>query len=190
MDSNKKGFSDKNFFQPSVRSNIIKEMMKYSAMSQQNIADCLNCSLPSLRNKFSRDSFSLYDFIVICDACGFCFNISYGSYEDMNTAKDCLENVTSDLYNVVSDSEEVSDAIGESYDDADLALENIENFESFFEFYPENILTLRECSRLEQIKNSIAQKKYGSIVDNLSPKEQLDLLTFLQEKQNNQSNDD
>ncbi|MBN2920944.1 MAG: hypothetical protein JTJ28_15225 [Lactobacillus sp.] len=69
-------------------------------------------------------------------------------------------------------------------------MENIENFESFFEFYPENILTLRECSRLEQIKNSIAQKKYGSIVDNLSPKEQLDLLTFLQEKQNNQSNDD
>ena len=50
MDNSKKGYSDKQFFKPSVKSNLIKKMMTDSALSQSDLADYLNCTVSSLRN--------------------------------------------------------------------------------------------------------------------------------------------
>ena len=65
-DDKKKGYTDKDFFQKGVKSDIVKSLLNKANVSQTEIASYLGCSVQSFRNKMNRDSFSLYDFIVIC----------------------------------------------------------------------------------------------------------------------------
>lgn len=75
-DDKKKGYTDKDFFQKGIKSDIVKSLLNKANISQTEIASYLGCSVQSFRNKMNRDSFSLYDFIVICHVCNADFTIS------------------------------------------------------------------------------------------------------------------
>lgn len=74
--SSKKGYSDKDFFKKSIKTKMIKTLLEKSGISQSEIASYLDCSVQSFRNKMNRDSFSLYDLIVICHVCNADFTIT------------------------------------------------------------------------------------------------------------------
>lgn len=192
MDTTKRGFSDKAFFKPNIKSDLIKKMMNDSAISLTDMADYLNCTVSSLRNKFSRDSFSLYDFIIICDVCKYSLTIQEADTEwKIETAKDRVQNA---FYNFKYLDDDILDKIGldridlekfkESVIDIEIAQENLEGYECFFDFEPSNILTQEEVERIEQIKKAKRKEKYHRIVNKLSTDEQKTLLEYLQENIN------
>lgn len=77
--SSKKGYSDKDFFKKGIKTKMIKTLLDKSGISQSEIASYLDCSVQSFRNKMNRDSFSLYDLIVICHVCNADFTINIGN---------------------------------------------------------------------------------------------------------------
>lgn len=184
MDTTKRGFSDKAFFKPNVKSDLIKKMMNDSAISLTDMADYLNCTVSSLRNKFSRDSFSLYDFIIICDVCKYSLTIQEADTEwKIETAKECVDKAFYNLRSLDEDNLDI-ETFGECIDDIDVAQENLEGYECFFDFEPSNILTPEEVDRIEQIKKAKRKEKYHRIVNKLSTDEQKTLLEYLQENIN------
>lgn len=185
MDNTKKGFSDKQLFIPNEKSNLIKQMLFESAISQSDLAEYLNCTVSSLRNKFSRDSFSLYDFIVICHVCGYSFSICNGSIDnDINDAQESLNIVCSNLHDIDEDDIDI-DLIYEAMDEADIAQESIDNYECTFDFSIENILTEEECNRIKSIETNKRNDKYNKIINGLSKDEQLTLFEMLKNTQEN-----
>lgn len=184
MDNAKKGFSDKQFFKSGIKSDIIKKMMNDSGLSQNDLADYLNCTISSLRNKFSRDSFSLYDFIVICYVCGYSFSICNGSIDDdISTAKECTDVVCENLRNASEDDD--MDLVLDALDEAEVAQERLEIYECIFDLSPENILTDEEINRINTIEANKRNDKYHKIINGLSETEQLTLLEMLKDKQQN-----
>lgn len=185
MDDTKKGFSDKQLFITNKKSDLIKQMISDSAISQSDLAEYLNCTVSSLRNKFSRDSFSLYDFIVICHVCGYSFSICNGTLNnDMENAHDCLDIVCGNLHDIDEDDIDI-DLIYEAMDEADIAQENIDNYECTFDFSIENILTEEECNRIKAIETNKRNDKYNKIINGLSKEEQLTLFEMLKNTQEN-----
>lgn len=177
MENTKKGYSDKQFFKPNVKSDLIKKMLKDSALSQNDLADYLNCTLSSLRNKFTRDSFSLYDFIIICHVCGYSLSICNGDIGDnLNNAMDCVDSI---VKNIRMGDEDIDQVL----DDAELAQENLESYECTFDFSLENILTDEECHRIQDIQKKKSNDKYHKILNSLSENEQLAMLEILKSKQ-------
>lgn len=185
MDNTKKGFSDKQLFIPNKKSDLIKQMISDSAISQSDLAEYLNCTVSSLRNKFSRDSFSLYDFIVICHVCGYSFSICNSTLNnDMENARDCLDIVCGNLHDIDEDNIDL-DLIYEAMDEADIAHESVDNYECTFDFSIENILTEEECNRINAIRANKREDKYNKIIKGLSKDEQLTLLHMLKDNQEN-----
>ena len=182
MDNRKKGFTDIRLFMPNKKSDLIKQMIADSALSQSDLAEYLNCTVSSLRNKFSRDSFSLYDFIVICHVCGYSLSIHNGSIDDdLSTAKDCIDVVCETLRN--ASEEDDMDLVLDALDEAEVAQERLELYECVFDLSPENILTKEECNRIKKIEDDKRNDKYQKIINGLSENEQLTLLEMLKDKQ-------
>ena len=182
MDSTKKGYSDKQFYILNVKSDIIKKMAQDSDISQSDLAEYLNCTISSLRNKFSRDSFSLYDFIVICHVCGYSLSIHNGSIDDdLSTDKDCIDAVCENLRN--ASEEDDMDLVLDALDEAEVAQERLELYECVFDLSPENILTKEECNRINIIEDNKRKNKYQKIINGLSESEQLTLFEMLKDKQ-------
>lgn len=179
MDNAKKGYSDKQFFKPNVKSDLIKKLMNDSALSQNDLADYLNCTVSSLRNKFTRDSFSLYDFIIVCHVCGYSLTICNGDlHNNLSDAQECIDTIISNLCFGDAD-------LDDALDDAQLAQEKLETYECVYDFSPENILTMEENQRIEKIQNQKSTDKYHKILDSLSENEQLAMLELLKRKQSN-----
>lgn len=185
MGNTKKGLSDKQIFISNKKSDLIKHMLSDSAISQSDLADYLNCTISALRNKFSRDSFSLYDFIVICHVCGYSFSICNGTLDnDIETARDCLNTICDKLHDI--DEEDIDiDLIYDAMDEADIAQESIDNYECTFDFSIENILTEEECNRIKSIETNKRNDKYNKIINGLSKEEQLTLFEMLKNTQEN-----
>lgn len=182
MDNNKKGFSDKQLFTPNKKSDLIKQMISDSAISQSDLAEYLNCTVSSLRNKFSRDSFSLYDFIVTCHVCGYSLSICNGDIDDdLITANRCINTVCENLRN--ASEEDDMDLVLDALDEAEIAQEKLDNYECVFDLSPENILIDKECQRIKSIEEQKRENKYHKIINGLSKDEQLTLLEFLKDKQ-------
>lgn len=183
MDNTKKGFSDKLLFIPNKKSDLIKQMISDSALSQSDLAEYLNCTVSSLRNKFSRDSFSLYDFIVICHVCGYSFSICNGSLDyDLDNAHDSLNIVCKNLHDIDEDDIDI-DLVYEALDEADIAQESVDNYECTFDFSIENILSEEECTRIKAIETNKRNDKYNKIINGLSKEEQLTLFEMLKDNQ-------
>lgn len=87
-----------------------------------------------------------------------------------------IRNLIDDIYN------SCSDALSE----IENALDNINCFVPYFEFFPENVLNNEECERLNNVEKAIHSQTYESIIDNLTSGQQLELLSLLQEKQKKQ----
>lgn len=176
MDNEKKGYSDKLFFKQNAKSNLIKKMMDDSGLSQSDLADYLNCTLSSLRNKFTRDSFSLYDFIVICHVCGYSFSICNGDLDFcIGAANDCIESTISKINDGETDTLEL-------LDDIEVAQEHLDQYECYFDFSPENILSNEEINRIKNLESEKKEKKYKKIIQGLSDSEQMTLFSLLKEK--------
>ena len=67
-DNKKKGYTDKDFFQKGVKSDIVKSLLNKANVSQTEIASYLGCSVQSFRNKMNRDKFSTIELVEIADA--------------------------------------------------------------------------------------------------------------------------
>lgn len=50
--------------------NKVRAMLNIAGKKPADLSDCLGISTQAVRNKFSRDSFSVSDLIKICDAVG------------------------------------------------------------------------------------------------------------------------
>ncbi len=190
MTTGKKGYSDKKFFQPSVKSNIVKKMISERGISQKTLARYLNCTQASLRNKFSRDSFSLYDFIIICYACECPLSIVPFDSESIEIAKECFEDIEDSILSALD--EEPKDLYNASHDALDTlenALDNLGFLDIVFEFTPENILSEEECERLNNIKESNSTEKLDRIMGSLTDSEQLTFYKLLEEQQKNKDKD-
>lgn len=58
------------------KSNIIKWLMKQSGIQVEEMAEYLGCSVQYLNNKFTRDSFSIDDFIIAAYAAGYSVDLT------------------------------------------------------------------------------------------------------------------
>lgn len=172
---NKKGYSDKLFFKENSKSEIIKTLMQGASLSQSDVAEYLNCTLSSLRNKFTRDSFSLYDFIVVCYVCGYSFAIvEDDGYIDI--AKECVDSAI----NYIDTEESDTDA---ALEDLLVAQENLEGYEYIFDLSPENVLTEDEFQRIQSLMEEKRKSKYEKILDGMSKNDQMTILQLLEERQ-------
>lgn len=185
--NSKKGYTDKLFFKENIKSDIIRKMMQDSSLSQSDIADYLNCTISSLRNKFTRDSFSLYDFIIISYVCGYSLSICNGDLnESIVAAQECIDSVLSSLHDEGAD---LQDAIDEALDEAEIAEEHLSYYECIFDFSPENILTDDEFQRIQKMQIEKRKAKYNKVLNNMTEKEQMDLFDLLKERQENTQKD-
>ena len=65
------------------KSGIIKKMMKNAGIDIHCLAEYLGCEDQSLRNKFSRDSFSIDDLVITTYACGYSVYIVSDNEKDV-----------------------------------------------------------------------------------------------------------
>lgn len=67
-------------------SNKIRAMLNIKNMKTQDLAACLNISVQAVRNKFTRDSFSVSDLIKICSFldCELLFKINDSQYIELS----------------------------------------------------------------------------------------------------------
>ena len=64
------------------KANMVKWMMKQSGVSLETIAEHLGCKVNYLNTKFSRDSFSFEDLIIIAYACEYTFILANNNGEE------------------------------------------------------------------------------------------------------------
>lgn len=184
MNNVKKGYSDKHFFKPNIKSDIIKKIMNDSALSQNDLADYLNCTVSSLRNKFTRDSFSLYDFIIICHVCGYSLTISSEMECNMTDIKKSIEDIYAMLQSFFHDEEvDIETCVGEALDIAEYADDQLNLYDTVFDFSLENILTKEECQRIRSLEEKKQNEKYNHIINHLSEDEQKAMYEILKAKQ-------
>ena len=63
-------------------SDIVRKMIKKKNISIKKIANYLNCTEQSFRNKLSRNSFSIKDIMIIAYVCDATVSIDYAAYTD------------------------------------------------------------------------------------------------------------
>ena len=63
-------------------SDIVRKMIKKKNISIKKIANYLNCTEQSFRNKLSRNSFSIKDIMIISYVCDATVTIDYAAYTD------------------------------------------------------------------------------------------------------------
>lgn len=176
MEDTKKGFTDKAFFRPGVRSNLIRKLIKANNISQAELAEYLNCNLSSLRNKFSRDAFSLYDLIITCYVCNCTFAIMENDdlHDIINDVNECIDTASDSIYN--DDYDNAKDAI----DSASEQISQIVDFEYDYVLSPEEFFTEEEYKRIEELKkNRSTSKRYDDFIESLSPSAKRELLERL-----------
>lgn len=71
-------------------SNVIKTMMASSGIKQKDVADALELKAPAVSNKFARDSFSLEEFVIISELCGYSISLTKENQTTINLTKDLL----------------------------------------------------------------------------------------------------
>lgn len=73
---------DDDIFNERPKSRIIKWLMNESSVSTSLLAEYLGCSTQTLRNKLSKDSFSLDDIIIAAYACGYSLSLVGKNIQD------------------------------------------------------------------------------------------------------------
>lgn len=176
MADRKKGFSEKDLFSPNVKSDLVKEMIQASGISQIDLAEYLNCTINSLRNKLSRDVFSLYDLIVISYACNKTLTIT-----NTDTLENDIEAMTMNIQHLTeciktkdySSLKEITSNLIDLI--TELSLSATE-----YKLSPDYYLSSEEYQRISNLKKNISEKKYDDFISSLSSSDRNALMARLE----------